>query len=200
VAGDPLVEADQLVDDLRGALHSGESGLTYVPRLLCKVLETGAWRERYDARTRQTVRFGTFAEFTITPATEGLGATDELIDRIVGTDDPDLLRNLRKARRPGRGSRTDKVPRVESTPSRAMEDSANTAERLARDAPDEYAAVLRGERTLHAAAVRAGIRRRRVTVRMDSAESAAETLRRNMAPEQIAALVKLLLEPPADRP
>lgn len=52
--------------------------------------------------------------------------------------------------------------------------------------------MLRGERTINAAAVRAGFRRHRVSIRLDSAESAAETLRKHMTPDQIRELRKLL--------
>lgn len=194
MVADPLIERDQLIGDLRGALHDGESGLMYVPRLLRKVLETEAWRERFDTKTRSRVAFSGFVQFVTTPATEGLGATVDLIDRIVGTDDPDLLRLLHEAKKVGRGSRTDLRLGEESTPSQKGENSSLTARRLAVDAPEEYEAVKRGEKSIHAAALSAGIRRRRIPVRLDSPESAAKTLRRHMPPEARQALARLLLE------
>lgn len=192
---DELVERDQLVDSLRGALADGRSGLSYVPRLLRRVLETGAWRERYDAKTRAVVRFRSFGEFVGAQPTEGLGTTMELVNRIVGTNDPGLLRLLREARKgqPGRPKRETKKGE-ESTPISKGEDSTLTADRLAREAPAEYAAVMGGQKTIHAAALAAGIRKRRVSVRMDDAESAARSLRKHMSPEDLARLAKLLDE------
>lgn len=66
------------------------------------------------------------------------------------------------------------------------------AQRLAEQHPEEYAAVERGEKTLHAAALDAGIRRPRVLVRLDDATSAAQTLRKHMPPEVLAELLALL--------
>lgn len=187
---DPLVERDQLVTDLRGALYDGRSGLEYVPELLRKLLETEAWRERYDGRSRQPVRFSSFAEFVTTPPTEGLGASMDLVDRIVGNRNPHLLRLLKaaKAGKPGRPSK-DGNP-CESQGFYGGTDY--TAERLAREHPDEYAAVERGEKKIHRAAVDAGIRRRRLSVRLDDAASAARTLRNNSSPEYLAELRQLL--------
>ena len=83
-----------------------------------------------------------------------------LDDRIVGTSDPDLLRLLRRAKARGRGRRTDLEPPTESVGRDAMTTGASdyAATRLARTSPEEYAAVQAGERTINAAAVRAGTR------------------------------------------
>lgn len=96
----------------------------------------------------------------------------ELIERIVGTEDPDLLRLLHDAQGAGQGSRSDLSPRGDSPRSHGGMDAIQAAQRLAREAPAEYEAVRRGEKSIHAAAVSAGIRRRRVSVRLDDAASA----------------------------
>ena len=64
-----------------------------------------------------------------------------LIERVVGTGDPDLLVMLREAEKVGRGTRTDLEPGSESEPGSNSESSGYTAARLARDAPNVYAAV-----------------------------------------------------------
>lgn len=180
-----------LVESLGSALRSGNHGLQTVPGLLKQVLAEESWRD-FVTKRGEHVTHDRFADFVTSPPLKGLGASIELITRIVGTDDPELMRLMRDALKSPRGRRTDLEPGVDSTLSSKGEDVALTAERLAREAPDEYAAVLRGERTINAAAVRAGIRRHRVPVRMDSAESAAETLRKHMTPDQIRELRKLL--------
>lgn len=180
---DPRVENDHLITDLRGAVHNGESGLAYVPRLLKRVLETEAWRERYDVKSRTVVAFRSFAEFVTTPATEGLGASIELIDRIIGTDDPDLLLLLRAAKAKKRGPRSPEFSGESPPNSHGGQDADYAAARLAAEAPEEFAAVQRGEKSIHAAAVAAGIRRRRIPVRLDDASSALKSLRANSSPE-----------------
>ena len=157
------------------------------------ILAEESWRD-FETKRGEHVTHDRFVDFVTARPLRGLGASMDLIIRIIGTEDPDLLRMLRDALKSARGHRTDLEPGVDSTLSSKGEDVALTAERLAREAPEEYAAVLRGERTIHAAAVRAGIRRRRVPIRLDNAESAAETLRKHMTRDQLQALIKLLTE------
>lgn len=182
-----------LVEALGSSLRYGGSALQDVPTLLKRILAEEAWREFATPRG-ELARHDRFADFVTTQPTKGLGASMELIDRIVGTDDPDLLRMLREAKKVGQGHRSDLSHCADSTRSRSAEDSANTVDRLAREAPEELAAIERGEKTIHAAALAAGIRRRRVPVRLDSAESAAKTLRKHMPPEARQALARLLLD------
>jgi len=182
-----------LVETLGTSLRYGGSALSDVPELLRQVLEADAWRD-FVTRRGERVRHGAWATFVSTPPTEGLGADATLIDRMVGTADADLLRLLRMAKGVGQGTRTDLSPCVDSTRSRAAEDSSLTADRLAREAPDEYEAVRRGDRSINAAAVRAGIRRHRIPIRLDSADSANRTLREHMPPDTRRALARLLME------
>lgn len=183
-----------LVEALGSSLRRGDHALGTVPDLLKRILHEEAWRE-FVTQRGELVEHARFQDFVATPPLKGLGASMDLIDRIVGTDDLELLSLLRSAKSPGQGARTDLVLGEDSPPSRALpkgEDSALTVMRLAAHAPDEFEAVRRGEKTIHAAAVAAGLRRRRVPVRLDSAESAAKTIRRYMNPDQLQALVRLL--------
>jgi hypothetical protein len=184
-----------LVESLGSALRSGDHGLKTVPALLKRILAEESWRD-FETKRGEHVTHDRFIDFVTAKPLSGLGASVDLIKRIVGTDDPELLVLLREALKGRRGRRTDLQPGVDSMLSHAAEDVALTAERLAREAPDEYAAVLRGERTIHAAAVRAGIRRRRIAIRLDNAESAADTLRKHMTREQLHKLIELLGDDP----
>lgn len=77
-----------------------------------------------------------------------------LIERIVGVDDPDLLRLLREAKK-GKPGRPKAGEIKGDSPSVSDDSTSKDADRLARDAPAEYEAVKRGEKTIHAAAVAA---------------------------------------------
>ena len=184
------VENDQIVADLRDALRDGRSGLNYVPRLLGLVLEREAWRERYD-ETGELHPFASFDEFTAAPPMAGLGATPDLLDRVVGTkaENAEVRRKLRDARMVGKGHKRG----LDSKPISKGEASDYDAGRLARIAPDEYEAVRRGDKTINAAARAAGIRPHRISVRLDRPESIARSLRRYMAPEQLSELARLLV-------
>ncbi len=187
---DPRRQNADLVESLGSALRDGEHGLGTVPMLLHRVLDAESWREFVTQRGDE-VEHDSWAEFVATPPLKGLGSTIDMVRRIAG-DDPELLRKLRDAERVGQGVRTDLLG-GDSPPSDPKgQDSGLTAQRLAVRAPEEYEAVLAGEKTLHAAALSAGFRRPRVPVRLDSADSAAKTLRKHMSPEVIAQLKDLL--------
>ncbi len=66
--------------------------------------------------------------------------------------------------------------------------------RLRKHRPDLHAQVLDGEVSAHAAAVKAGFRPKTFTIRADRAELIAATLRRQLNPEVLAMVTKLLSE------
>jgi hypothetical protein len=190
VSADPAAN-NALVETLGSALRYGGAALSDVPELLERTLREGAWK-RFVTQRGELVEPPSFSAFVADPPLRGLGANDALIDRLVGTDRPELLRLVRDARKVGAGHRSDLQPHVDSTSGSRAEDSTYTAQRLAEQAPDEYEAVQRGEKTLNAAARAAGIRRPRIMVRLDDPESAAATLRKHMQPEVLARLKELL--------
>ena len=175
-------------------MRSGDHGLKTVPGLLRKVLSEKSWREFVTQRGVH-VRHERFADFVVAPPLAGIGADMELIDRIVGTDDPELLILLREAKAVGRGTRTDLEPPSDSAGGYdSRERTEAVAARLARDAPEEFEAVRRGEKSIHAAAVAAGIRRPRIPVRLDDPASAVRSLKSNSTPEFWAELRRLIAE------
>lgn len=184
-----------LVDSLGSATRHGGSALADAPALLRRVLEEEAWRE-FVTQRGDRVEHASFTSFVTTAPLKGLGVDMTLIERLVGTDDPDLLRLLKLAnvRRPG--PKTGDLFPVDSTGNSYGRDRSDaTAERLSRDAPAQYAAVKAGELSINAAAVLAGIRPRRISVRTDDARSVAASLRKNMQPAVLAELRALLDDP-----
>jgi hypothetical protein len=181
---DELAHHGNQVNALRSALAEGEHGLGTVPDLLARVCDEESWRE-FVTPMGEVVQHRSIATFVTTPPLKGLGTTEKMVDRIIGGR-PDVQRKWRNAHKVGSGHK-----RVDSTRSTG-EDSALTAQRLAEQAPDEYAAVERGQKTLNQAAKDAGIRRHRIMVRLDDPESAARTLIRHMTLEARARLKELL--------
>lgn len=188
---DPLRRNANLVDSLSSAARHGGSALADAPALLRRVLEEDAWREFVTQREEHVVH-RRFADFVTTPPLKGLGVTMELIERIVGTADPDLLVMLREAQKVGRGHRTDLEPQTESVASLTTGNADYLAARLERDHPKTYAAVKAGELSVNAAAVLAGIRPRRISVSLADPSSVARSLRRHMQPDQLAELIDQL--------
>lgn len=186
---DELRENANLVESLGSAAHRGGSALEDFPALLEMVIERDAWRE-FVTQRGDHVRHRTFDSFVRTPMLKGLGVPMETVLRIIASD-PALLEKVRGlvARPPGRPPKNS----VESTGFPDGGDrAANKLERLSREHPDERASVARGEKSINRAAIDAGIRPKRVSIRVDSAESIAATLRRQVAPEVLAELARLL--------
>ena len=189
------LRGNALVNDALGsALRSGGNALGTVPALLKRVLADESWRE-FVTKRDEHVRHDRFADFVTARPLKGLGADMPLIDRIVGTNDPDLLRALRNAKKGKRG----RPPKDAEIPkdSIGIIDTGHAdymAQRLASESPVEYEAVKRGEKSINAAAISAGIRKRRVPVRLDSPESANETLRKHMPPDTRRTLARLLID------
>jgi hypothetical protein len=192
---DLLFSPDDVIADLRRSLRSHNTTIQQAPRLLRVILETGAWRDFHTA-LGEPVHHDRFHQFVETDPDDGLGVDMALIDRIVGTKDPDLLRMLRAAKAGKRG-RPRRSPSpgnsVDSTPFSGKGHSSDlTADRLAREAPEQYAAVKSGELSINAAAVAAGIRSHRISVRTDDPASVARSLRKHLSPGQLAELRRLL--------
>lgn len=182
-----------LIDSLGSATRHGGAALSDAPELLRRVLEEEAWRE-FVTQRGDRVEYQAFSKFVATPPLKGLGVDMALIDRLVGTEDLDLLRLLKAAKAGRPGPKTAELLPVESTGNSYGRDRSDaTADRLARDAPEQYNAVQSGDLSINAAAVLAGIRPRRISVRLDRPDSIARSLRKHLTSDQVAQLIALLL-------
>lgn len=191
--GDPKVN-NVWVEALGSALLRGGAALENVPGLLKRLLREEAWRE-FQPKIGPVVRHERFADFVATPPVQGLGASVELVERIVSVD-PEATKMLRDALKEKRGPKNfrDNITetRVETGTSRAY-----ALDRLSREAPELHAQVLAGKMSAHAAMVKAGFRPRTFTVRPEP-KSAARTLRKYMTREQLLELARLLMEQEGD--
>lgn len=191
-------------DALSSAIDSGGHGLAAVPGLLRQVLENGTWREFVTSRGEH-VQHENFVSFLNAPPLKGLGASAEMLQRII-MDDPALSDMLDRQLQnpPGRPRKTlynvqDSQDMPEEAASAASIPAAPTGNsrgralrRLRQDAPELHARVLAGELSPHKAMVEAGLRPRTVTITPAEPASVARTLRREMSPDHRATLIELL--------
>lgn len=178
-----------LVEALGSAVWHGGAALGGVPALLKRLLQDAAWRD-FETATHQHVTHDRFEAFVTTPPGRGLGTDLALIRRIV-RDDPEALDLLDQTlQNPayihvGYGRDVDNV-NITARP------EGNTSEaalrRLRKDRPDLHARVLAGELSPHAAMVTAGYRRRTMTLPVDDVARLADSLKRHLTSEQLAAL------------
>lgn len=189
-----------LVEALSRGIRSTGNGLADVPSLLKRVLLEGAWKQFVTPRG-ELVRHDQFIDFVTTPATAGLGANIDVVRRIVSADPEatDLLDQALQNRHGGdrRSGDAIKLDNIQLDPAPSGTSREAGLRRLRKDAPELHAEVLAGRLSAHAAMVRAGFRRKTVSVPVDRPEAVAKTLRKNLTRQDIRTLVKLL-DPASD--
>lgn len=179
-----------LVETLGSSLRSGGSALDAVPDLLKRVLKEESWRS-FKTRRGEPVKHKRFADFVTTQPLAGLGSSIDLIRRIVSGDDEatKLLRDILKEQ----GRRTDLDNNITEVPKTTTGTKRSYAlDLLSRKAPELHADVLAGKLSAHAAMVKAGFRHRTFTVPADKPERIAATLRRQLDPDTLSAVIQLL--------
>lgn len=187
MSGDPLRGNFHVVNSLRSALHKGEHGLSTVPGLLKRVLAEESWREFVTERGEH-VEHTRFAEFVTTPPMKGIGATVDLVKRVIAAD-PEAVDLLDRAlQNPAYLHHDDNNIQVKAPQGTSVD---RALRKLRTDAPELHAEVLAGNLSAHAAMVQAGFRPRTFTIRPDP-HSAARTLRKHMTADQLAELARLL--------
>ncbi|MGW2303872.1 hypothetical protein [Streptomyces sp. NPDC001809] len=190
-----------LINLLSAGLDNGASGLSSVPGLLRQVLEEGSWQHFITMRDEE-VRHDSFCTFITTPPLKGLGASEELIRRLVGRDTGLLdLIDRHTARPPGRPTASARNGDNKETVSiRHSSRPAGTTQaaglrKLRKHAPHLLPQVTSGDLSVNQALIQAGLRERTVSVPVSRPEKTADVLRRHLSPEQLSALITMLTRP-----
>ena len=183
-------EAGLVVQSLGSAIHHGESRLSAVPGLMKRVLREGLWRE-FVTPMGEVVTYARIEPFVVTPPTKGLGASIELITKLLKGDAEatSLLDEAlqRPAHRPTALVTVDNVH--SNRPDGNSE--ARALRKLRADAPNLHAEVLTGNLTAHAAMIKAGFRKKTLTLPVDP-EAAARTIKRHFTKDQLIELLEHL--------
>lgn len=196
-----LVVRDIITETLSRAVGKGGHGLDVVPGLVKRALKEEAWKERFIRATKQEFPgFPSFEIYVVATPPEGLGASMELIEKLVKGDDEaeTLLTHARQ--KPGGGNPRNPEtgrfePFVDNVNGRDSRPTGNTSaaalRRLSKDAPELHREVLVGKLSAHAAMVQAGFRPHTLTIPLNP-ESAARLLRKHFSPDALARLRELL--------
>lgn len=181
---------------LQSAVRYGGSSLKSIPELIVSVCSADPplWKEFTPPGMDEPVVHKSFDSFITANPPNGLGATVDLIKRVVA-DDKAAMDEFDKAVQNPVGKHTDvdniNISRADGT------SESHALRRLRKEAKEnpEVAElreqVLAGNLSAHAAMVQAGFRPRTFTIRADP-ESAARTIRRQLTPEQVSELARLL--------
>lgn len=180
-----------LVHALSSAMRSTGNGLGTVPGLLKRVIAEESWRE-FTTPLGHPVRHERFVGFITAPSPDGLGADVGLVERICA-DDPEAASLLTQALKgkPGRPQKTLDIVQGSEAPTGNAQSAA--LRRLRKDAPSLHSEVLAGRLSAHAAMVQAGFRPKTISVPVSRPESIARSLKKNLSPDDIAALIRCLL-------
>jgi hypothetical protein len=189
-----LLSDDEKVQHLQQRWSEGALDLQAVERLLGEVIQSGAWQS-FHTPNGVPVQPASFKDFITAEPFQGLGATEKKIADLLGDDNTAVVKMRKLLKR--QGDRTDLANNVSEVKGRNVEHGNRrdyTLDRLQRDAPELFDAVHRKELSPNAAAIKAGFRPKTFTVRADRPESIARTLRRQLDPEVLALVAKLLSE------
>jgi len=147
----PLDHNNRLVERLRTAVVN--CNLNHVPQAVRRVIETGAWRDRWFVNIEW--KFDSFADFiTASPVDGGMGWKPELVEGLLQkAGDDDALVAWRKAMVGPQGSHR-------SNPTMNDRGKAYTLTRLKREREDLYDQVKAKKLSANAAAIEAGWRKK----------------------------------------
>jgi len=201
-------ERARLVDALGSAIADGGQSLGQVPQILRKLLEEDAWKD-FETQMGKHITYTRFEDFVTTPPLAGLGTTVDLIKDIVSKD-IEAQKLLAKALRHPRGTNRftidstvgaiyqkkdndepNQLALPEEKQEKKQERYGQRILRLEKKAPELYAQVLAGEKTVYAAAIEAEIDHPTMTVTLDSPKSAASLIAK-ASPVFIEELKRLL--------
>jgi len=189
---DELKRNANLVEALGSALREGDHAVGTVPGLLKRVLEEGSWR-KFVTQRGEEVEHARFADFVESAPLRGIGASIDLVRRIVANDVVvvDLLDEA--LRNPEGGSAAQRSTVANSNSGRKDGTTrAYALRRLRKDKPDLHAEVLAGRISAHAAMVQAGFRPKTITIRLTSVESVVNSLRSGIPEEMLSEVASRL--------
>lgn len=150
--------AGQVCDRLDQSLRGSEINLTAVADTLVVVLRDEAWRCR-RIRTGEIVECQSFLELLTAPPLRGFGEDPKKVEALL-KDDVEALRLFRAATTRPKHKHHDDGDNITIKPRRGT-DRSYTLTRLRKADPILYQRVVDGELSAHAAAIEAGLRKRR---------------------------------------
>jgi hypothetical protein len=189
---------EELRDRLRLAVRRDGGDPSSFLELLSDAVAERIWEKLGTTRS--------FREFVEAPIPDGLGLDEATLSRLIAFShhhedkDPGLRESLAGMRRFVRSELNPKAPehvgRGHSSdnikPNSGGDSETYWLRRLKRDAPELAERVLDGELSANAAAIKAGLKPRKISVRIDDVSLLAGTLRRRLTADQLTELRGLL--------
>lgn len=198
------VRNGNMIHNLSQSISTGIGNINVIPKMVEMILLEGMWKKYVVKATGQEVAYNGFKEFVESPIPIGLGTTVDVLKRLCG-DDLNLLTLISEAvtLSPGSGPSTgsDSVsnnPVGSNQHTKVEEDDHDNImviqpakkapqgtskeyglRRLKKEAPELHEAVVRGEKSVNAACIDAGFRKR------PSPMKKAQEAVKKMSPEEL---------------
>ncbi len=157
-----LLRNSSLCQSLDKSLRQGEMGIGSTCDLIKAVIREKSWTRR-KIRTGELIELSSLRELITKPPLEGYGEKIEDVERMI-SNDPEALADFREAVKEqthDRGNQHTGGKRNNVTLAKPATGNgkAYTLSRLKRETPELFAAVVRGEMSANAAAIKAGWRK-----------------------------------------
>jgi hypothetical protein len=158
-----LIIRDQVHGALYQSLHDSEHGLKIVPKLIKRALIEEVWKERIVHQFEKPIpAFPSFGAYIEARPPNGLGATLDLIERMVKHDEEALVLFRKATTGKHGGNRKSKNNNIILDKPKQGTSRAYTLDRLERERPDLFKKVEAGKLSANAAAIKAGFRKKAV--------------------------------------
>ena len=163
-----LLRNSSLCQSLDKSLRQGEMGIGSTCDLIKAVIREKSWEKR-TIRTGELITLSSLRELITEPPLKGYGEKIEDVERMIAND-PEALADFQKAMAGAVGAPigNDNAAKPENKKTnnsnttncpKVNRGKAYTLSRLKRETPELFAAVVRGEMSANAAAVKAGWRK-----------------------------------------
>jgi len=155
------VEAYQVCNSAISALSDGETNLSIFPKLLRRIINEQAWKNR-KVPGKGMVAMKSLRELVTTPPITGWGEDPAKIEAVI-RDDAEVLAMWREAMKcvNQHDLPCNNITRQEAKTGTSR---AYTVSRLQRESPELFAKVAAGEMSANAAAIKAGFRKRKTAL------------------------------------
>jgi hypothetical protein len=158
------IECGQLCQSTIDCLYRASGGLSNFPGLVKKIITNRAWERRVEKG--RVIELDSFVQLVTAKPYQGWGEDLRKVESVI-KDDPEALRLFREA--------TTAEPHVHQAPdndnviiTKGVQGNslAYTLDRLHREAPELYEAVVAKEMSANAAAIKAGFRKVKTPLEM----------------------------------
>jgi hypothetical protein len=179
------IENEQLCSQCVQAFMHGSDRLGSVPGLIKGIIETEAWRER-KVQTGRIIKLDSFRDLIVLPPLEGWGEDPTKIEAVI-RNEAEVLALWEKAIQGNAGrpsnerqpKSVDNINRLSSTGT----SRAYTVTRLKSQHPKLFEQVKAGKMSANAAAMKAGFRKKTITVE-PTVDGFAKAIHKQLSAEQ----------------